>query len=116
MKINGVMDASIAAVIVLCVCLCGKVSGEGETRSTVDKIRGITLSTHRGGRELGDRVILDPSVRAIASTDGSRSRIIRMRGSNVTEPFQLGFVMGRASLHIGRNRLRLLMPRVSRCA
>jgi hypothetical protein len=67
MKINRVMDASIVAMIFL-VCLCGKVSGESETRSPVDKIRGITLLTHRGGRELGDRVILDPSVRAIAST------------------------------------------------
>ena len=64
MKTIGLLCASI--------CLFAQpiqdaVATESEKEGIAD-VRGITLSTHRGGRELGDPEVLGPSLQKIRET------------------------------------------------
>ena len=63
MTIIGRRNASLAGLLLALVLVVSPTAAED-----IGTVRGITLSTHRGGRELGDPEVLRPSYEAIRTT------------------------------------------------
>ena len=65
MKTIGLLNASIRLFAVLLLAAATPTLAD---TGGVEDIRGVTLSTHRGGRELGEPGVLAPSLRSIRKT------------------------------------------------